>query len=960
MRLVVELGLLLLSGATCLPRATLAVAAPAAVAEADSLARGGHVPAALATLDRLLRQLHPPADAPTRRRALLLEARLLALSGHSGAAEAAAREALAGAEATGDSAQLGEALRWMAYGAGAQGRVADAAALWSRLLNVARARGDRERVGYAHYGLGYAAQIARDLPRARREYAHAAEVFRALELAPFDQWALAAHASACASLGDFGAARAGYREAIALGRRRGDAMGEGRALNDLGALEFEFGDPALALGLYERALVVARGRGDAAGALTPLRNVAVALTYLGHLDDAAARIEEGLGTSGRLGLAVQTSELLEQLAYVRGQQVRLHEATRLFRRCIALDDSLGRQDNAEPVLGLAACLGVMDSTDAALELLRTRLEPRRGELGEYDRLKLDRQWAERLEEAGRYPEALAHSRAVERAAQRLGVASIQFSERTTAARCERALGRPDRALAQLRRGARDWEELRTTQREPEWRERLGDERRELYTELADLLIEYPAELPAGERIRRALEAVQRFKARTLYERARGPAAAPLPPAAYEAVGLRELQTAVLRPGEALVDAYIGRRLGIVFIVTRDTCLARRVPIAASGLGMRLRRFREYLATPPAGAGLDGAAPGSAASHSLLTPAAKARRTMLASAARGIRRELFGDDAPWLARQRRLLFCLDGPLTAIPPGVLIPGSPEAGPLIGSPEVVVVPSATLLAESRRSATGPLVRKPGALLLLASGSGPGRTVLRGAEREARWLAGRFTTIASESLARIAKGPDSAPPRWLRGCAALHVAAHTELDDQRPWRSGIRLPGVADASGDSLLRAGRIALLRLPVGLAVLSACETAGQRAPSGEGMLGLSSGFLASGIPAVVASLWPVSDLATAQLMEVFYDGLDRGLSVAAALRRAQLALAGRDPTRDPFYWAGFVVIGEGDARAVLRRRRIPSPANAAAALVLALGGIAAVRGWRRRTRVTGRVAGTPML
>jgi CHAT domain-containing protein len=59
--------------------------------------------------------------------------------------------------------------------------------------------------------------------------------------------------------------------------------------------------------------------------------------------------------------------------------------------------------------------------------------------------------------------------------------------------------------------------------------------------------------------------------------------------------------------------------------------------------------------------------------------------------------------------------------------------------------------------------------------------------------------------------------------------------------------------------------------------------------------------------VVASLWDVQDRATALLMESFYAGmLQRGLAPAAALRAAQLELAGDPRWRDPFFWAGFVL------------------------------------------------------
>jgi CHAT domain-containing protein len=62
--------------------------------------------------------------------------------------------------------------------------------------------------------------------------------------------------------------------------------------------------------------------------------------------------------------------------------------------------------------------------------------------------------------------------------------------------------------------------------------------------------------------------------------------------------------------------------------------------------------------------------------------------------------------------------------------------------------------------------------------------------------------------------------------------------------------------------------------------------------------------------MVASLWQVSDLATTELMTRFYDGmLSGGLRPAAALRAAQVDLAAEQRWGDPYYWGGFVLLGD---------------------------------------------------
>jgi CHAT domain-containing protein len=102
----------------------------------------------------------------------------------------------------------------------------------------------------------------------------------------------------------------------------------------------------------------------------------------------------------------------------------------------------------------------------------------------------------------------------------------------------------------------------------------------------------------------------------------------------------------------------------------------------------------------------------------------------------------------------------------------------------------------------------------------------------------------------------------------------------------------------------------MRLDADLVVLSACQTALGKEIKGEGLVGLARAFIYAGAPRVVASLWEVSDLATAQLMKSFYRGmLQRHLSPAAALRAAQRELSRDRRWTAPYFWAGFVLQGE---------------------------------------------------
>jgi CHAT domain-containing protein/Tfp pilus assembly protein PilF len=90
----------------------------------------------------------------------------------------------------------------------------------------------------------------------------------------------------------------------------------------------------------------------------------------------------------------------------------------------------------------------------------------------------------------------------------------------------------------------------------------------------------------------------------------------------------------------------------------------------------------------------------------------------------------------------------------------------------------------------------------------------------------------------------------------------------------------------------------------LVTISACYSAGERAYSGEGLVGLSWAFLRAGAHNVVAALWEATDASTEQLMDKFYDELDKGAGPDAALRTAKLSLLRGGGFHNPFYWAPF--------------------------------------------------------
>lgn len=138
-------------------------------------------------------------------------------------------------------------------------------------------------------------------------------------------------------------------------------------------------------------------------------------------------------------------------------------------------------------------------------------------------------------------------------------------------------------------------------------------------------------------------------------------------------------------------------------------------------------------------------------------------------------------------------------------------------------------------------------------------------------------------------------------------HFATHACRHEKDPTQSAVFLQ-------DGALTAGQIASLPLQLQLVVLSACETQSGPYQAGEGVLSIGRAFLQGGARALIGSLWPVSDAATAELMPLFYEHLAEGQPTAEALRQAQINFLDQQDrlTAHPHYWAGFVLVGQEKA------------------------------------------------
>lgn len=419
--------------------------------------------------------------------------------------------------------------------------------------------------------------------------------------------------------------------------------------------------------------------------------------------------------------------------------------------------------------------------------------------------------------------------------------------------------------------------------------------------------------------------------------------------------LAEIQSRVLDEDTVLLEYALGREQSHLWLITSDAIHSYALPNQEE-VDRAARRVHELVTARNRG-------PEGERIPQLQQRVAQADAEYRVAASE-LSRMVLGPAVSHLGK-KRLLIVADGALQYVPFGALpVPQSHESDlapadstgaerpPLIVDHEVVCLPSASVLAVLRRELAGrPLAQKSVAVLadpvlqvtdprVVARGE-PAPSILDEASKRAASEADRargvvkieptsvprlrFSRLEAESILALTAEPAGEPGLAALDFAAnkqtamspelsqyriVHMATHGLLNSQHPELSGIVL-SLVDERGeaqDGFLRLHEIYNLRLNADLVVLSACQTALGREVRGEGLVGLTRGFMYAGAARVVASLWNVQDKATSELMTAFYEAMFKdGQSPAAALRTAQVAMWREG--RAPYYWAAFVLQGE---------------------------------------------------
>jgi CHAT domain-containing protein len=773
--------------------------------------------------------------------------------------------------------------------------------------------------------------------------------------------------SSYAGLGEYDKALDAWVRVRAIHKSLGELAGEGIALNNIGWVYAMVGDYDKALDFYNQALAPFRKLGDLSGTATTLSNIGVnyadkkdfrkALEI--HQEVLAIRVDDSLGRAITLnnigGCYANLGDKAKALDYY-SQAVALHRKLGTKKHLATAIRNLGTfyRDTGETTkaleylmesqaisrsigdtLGEASCLGHM----AKLERDRGNLLEAHKLIGqaiaatESIRVTLKSQAARAsfLAASRKYYELdidvlmRLHKQQPD---QGYAAAALQVSEK---GRARSLLELLREARAEIRQGI----DPALIDREQSLRKAIAD--------AADRQTRLLSGKPTAEQVTAATREIDGLTME--YEQVQGQIrqqspryAALVQPAPLD---LTQIQKQVLDPDTLLLEYALGDEKGFVWAVTPDSVQSFELP-SREIVEKAARRFYD-LATERG-----KIVPGETLVQrkKRLDDAEAAYPQAAAELSKMLLTPVAGE-----LKQKRLVIVGEGVLQYVPFAALplpsIDTSPDnsATPLIVRHEIVSLPSASVLAVLRNDTEN---RKPAGknVAVLAdpvfSANDPrltfGKSQSAHAEDSALADAQRsasesglgdltrlhFSRQEADEITRLAgdkrnfKALDFAASRSvvtndkLSDYRIVHFATHGLINNHHPDLSGIVL-SLVDEQGrpqNGFLRLYDIYNLKLNADLVVLSACQTALGKDIKGEGLVGLTRGFMYAGAPRVVASYWRIDDRATADIMKRFYSAmLKDGMRPAAALRAAQVSMLQDKRWQSSHYWAAFTVQGE---------------------------------------------------
>ena len=766
-------------------------------------------------------------------------------------------------------------------------------------LDLARSIGDQRREAYNLASIGFLYIRLEDYPNALEYYNKSLGLCRAIGLRDGEHTALSNLGSIYIGTGELPKALECLNQALSLAGPLKNRSGEASNLAGLAGISSRLGDQQKALEYYEKALQIRREIADQYGESYVLLAIGVVYAQLNNQQKAFEYVTQALTLVQNIGDKLGEAATRYQLARIARARGEFKEAQTQIETALNFVESARTKVTLTDVRATYFA-SRQDFYDFYIDLLMQLFRADKSEAHLADALQANER---------RIARSLLDSLAEARTDIRSGVAPDLLKR-------EHDLQQDLNAKAdqQLR--------LLSRKHTPDQAEVLAKEIAALTTEHEHALTQVRQSSP-------------RYAALTQ----------PVP------LSLTQIQAQVLDPETILLEYSLGEQRSYLWTVSSTTISVRELPSRAE-IESLARRFYGLLTARNQHPAFE-------------TPEKRNKRiadadSQYSQTAASLSEMLLGPARAEI-KNKRLLIVPDGVLNYIPFGALpsLEGTAalstaKSTPLIAGHELVSMPSASTLSVLRQelserhaapkmvavladpvfAANDPRVKRNQAnagrqtdevitrsTTSRSSGADLERSARDFGEMEfprlphSRQEADGIVAFASrdmrmESLDFEANRPMATSPE-LSSYRIIHFATHGFLNSQHPQLSGIVL-SLVDQQGqpqDGFLRLNEIYDLKLGADLVVLSACRTALGKEIKGEGLIGLTRGFMYAGAPRVVASLWAVDDEITAELMTRFYrEMLVRKQRPAAALRTAQVSLW-KEKRLMPFYWAGFVLQGE---------------------------------------------------
>jgi CHAT domain-containing protein/tetratricopeptide (TPR) repeat protein len=799
---------------------------------------------------------------------------------------------------------------------------------YNEALSISQAIGDRSGEAVTLNNIGAVHRSLGEMQKALEKYNEALLIRRATGDRRGEAVTLNNIGAVYQSLGETRKALEKFNEALPIARAIGYRSGEATTLNNIGTVYRSLGETRKALDKYNESLPIRRATGDRSGEAVTLNSIGAVYQSLGETRKALEKYNEALSISQAIGDRSIEGLTLHNIGTAYNSLGEAQKALEMYNEALPIRRAVGdRNGEAATLLGIARAEQKRENLTQARQTIEQAIsivESVRASIGSQG-LRASF-FASRQDFYESYIEVLMQMHKQNPAAS-FDALALAVSER---ARARSLLELLTEARADIRQGV----DSSLLERERSLRQRFAARAAAQVNILNRKHAPEQAEAAAKE-IASITAEYEQLEAQI---RAHSPRYAAL--TQPQPLSLMEIQQQALDEDTLLIEYALGEQRSYLWLVSHRSIDSYELPPRAE-LDAAARRVYELLTVRPK----RGTPPD----------------LQLIAQARTLSRMLLGPVAQRLGG-KRLVVVAPGALSYLPFAALPAPEDEkrqAGdyePLIAKHEVVTIPSASVLSIIRREMAGrQRAAKSVAVLAdpvfevsdprLASPKNgnsfgetpaapvadPEQSELTRAIRTMNFSDARagFTRLAfsrQEAESIIALTPkgiglkatdfnasrDLAMSRQLSQYRILHFATHGLLNSERPELSGLVF-SLIDREGkpqDGFLRLYEIYNLQLNADLVVLSACETGLGKEIKGEGLIGLTRGFMYSGAPRVVASLWNVDDLATAELMKLFYQRmLKDGLPAGAALRAAQLELFRQKRWASPYFWAGFAFHGE---------------------------------------------------